>query len=369
MNLASLAIRNLRRRPMRTALTIVGIALAVGSSLALVALSRSIEESTREGIDELGTDLTVTQKGAPDLFSGFLSEELAGRLSEIAGVTRVAGELFLFAPTEDDRQVLVSGWTNVDHTVPLRQGRLPAAGERGVALIGDLSAETMSKKIGDKIEILGEQFLIVGITKYASILNRGTVTVPLVDLQEVTYRRGQVSMFHVDLKRGATAPEIDRVKQDITAIGRVSVLMSNEMFQNDRNVQVLKAVSLSISIIALAMGVLSVFNTLLMTIQERTREIGIVAAIGWSDARIMASIVAEGLMMCVVGCVLGVALGFLTALFFPMIPRIGDYIHFKPTLALIIPVVGAAFALCTAGSLYPAWRATRMTPAEALQRV
>src|SRR3954451_6876503 len=80
MNLVGLATRNLRRRPMRTALTIVGIALAVGSALALVALSRSIENSTREGIDELGTDLTVTQKGAPDLFGGFLSQQLAPKL-------------------------------------------------------------------------------------------------------------------------------------------------------------------------------------------------------------------------------------------------------------------------------------------------
>ena len=104
------------------------------------------------------------------------------------------------------------------------------------------------------------------------------------------------------------------------------------------------------------------------TSQERTHEIGIVAAISWSNRRIMASIVTEGMMMCILGCVLGVALGFLIAMLFPLIPRIGDYIEFKPTLALIIPVVGAAFALCAAGSLYPAWRATRMTPAEALQR-
>jgi putative ABC transport system permease protein len=368
MNLAGLAMRNLRRRPMRTALTIIGIALAVGSALALVDLSQSIEASTRESIDELGTDLSVTQKGAPDLFGGFLSEELAGPLSKIPGVARVAGELFLFAPSENDRQVLVSGWTDGDHAVPLREGRLPAAGERQVALIGDLAAETMAKRLDDKIEILGEKFRIVGITNYTAILNRGSVTVPLVDLQELTYRRGQVSMFHINLRRDASTAEIDRVKQDIGALDRVSVLMSNEMFQNDRNVQVLKAVSLSISIIALAMGVLSVFNTLLMTVQERTHEIGIVAAIGWSNRRIMASIVAEGLMMCVLGCLLGVALGFLIALLFPMIPRIGDYIEFKPTLALIVPVVGAAFALCAAGSLYPAWRATRMTPAEALQR-
>ena len=72
----------------------------------------------------------MTQKGAPDLFGGFLSEELAGPLSKIPGVARVAGELFLFAPSENDRQVLVSGWTDADHVVPLREGRLPAAGER-----------------------------------------------------------------------------------------------------------------------------------------------------------------------------------------------------------------------------------------------
>ena len=77
MNLAGLAVRNLRRRPMRSALSIVGIALAVGSAIALMALSRSIEDSTREGMDELGTDLTVTQQGAPDLFGGFLAENLA----------------------------------------------------------------------------------------------------------------------------------------------------------------------------------------------------------------------------------------------------------------------------------------------------
>jgi putative ABC transport system permease protein len=368
VNLAGLAVRNLRRRPLRTAVTILGVALAVGCALALVALSRSIEDGTREGIDELGTDLAVTQKGAPDLFGGFLPEELAGRLSAIPGVARVAGELFLFAPTENDRQVLASGWTNVDRAMPLREGRLPNAGERRVVLFGDLVAESMSKRLGDTIEILGEKFRIIGITKYASIVNRNTVIVPLADLQEVTYRRGQVSMFHVDLQHGASPADVERVKRDITAIGRVSVSMSNEMFANDRNVQVLNAVSLAISIIAITMGVLSVFNTLIMTIQERTREIGILAAIGWTDAQIIASIVTEGLMMCVVGCVFGVALGFLIALLFPLIPSIGDFIHFRPSLALIVPFVSAAFALCTAGSLYPAWRATRMTPAQALQR-
>jgi putative ABC transport system permease protein len=371
MNLAGLAFRNLRRRPLRTALTIVGIALAVGSALALVALSRSIEDSTREGVDEHGADLTVTQKGAPDLFGGFLSEDLTARLAGIRGVARVAGELFLFAPTERDRQVLVSGWTGTSsfwNNVPLRDGRLPNPGERGVALLGDLTADAMGKSVNDQIDILGEKFRVIGITNYSAMVNRGTMIVPLADLQEATYRRGQVSMFYVGLQRGAQPAEIDRVKQEIGALGKVAVSMSSEMLQNDRNFAILKAVSLSISIIALIMGVVSVLNTLLMTVQERTREIGIVSAIGWSDARIMTSIVVEGLMMCVLGCAFGVVLGYMAAFLFPLIPTVGDYISFKPTLGLIIPTLLAALALCTIGSLYPAWRATRMTPAEALQR-
>jgi putative ABC transport system permease protein len=371
VNLTGLAFRNLRRRPLRTALTVVGIALAVGSALALVALSRSIEDSTREGVDEHGADLTVNQKGAPDLFGGFLSEDLAPQLAAINGIARVAGELFLFAPSEEGRQVLVSGWTANSYfwnSVPLRAGRLPSQGEHHVALVGDFTADAMGKKVDDEIELLGEKFRVIGVTQYTAIVNRGTVIVPLPDLQDATLRHGQVSMFYVNLQRGLPPEEVARVKRDIDALGRVSVSVASEMLQHDRNFAVLKAISLSISIIALTMGILNVLNTLLMTVQERTREIGIVSAIGWSNLRIMGSIVLEGLMMCALGSVLGVAMGYSAAFLFPLIPTIGDYISFKPTLVLIVPVLLATLVLCTLGSLYPAWRATRMTPAQALQR-
>jgi putative ABC transport system permease protein len=128
-------------------------------------------------------------------------------------------------------------------------------------------------------------------------------------------------------------------------------------------------VSLAISIIAVAVGALSVLSALVMATQERTREIGIFAAIGWSNARIMAWIVLEGMLMCAIGCVLGVLLGFLAAFAFPHIPAIGNLISFKPSVALISPILGAVFALCLLGSLFPAWRAIRMVPAEALRRL
>jgi len=141
------------------------------------------------------------------------------------------------------------------------------------------------------------------------------------------------------------------------------------VLDKDRNFAILDAVSLAISIIAVVMGAIYVLNALVMATQERTREIGIFAAIGWSKRRIMASIVVEGVLMCVIGCALGLLLSFGAAFAFPHIPAIGNLVSFKPSIALIAPVLAAAFVLCILGSLFPAWRAVRMLPAEALRRI
>ena len=372
MNLIGLALRNLRRRPVRTSLSILGIGLAVGGALALIALSRSIQDSSREAINELGDDFVVTQKGAADIFGGFIPEATIERVAAIPGVARVSGELFMFAPSAEQRSVLTLGWPDTSYLwkkVPLREGRLPAPGERHVAVLGDSAAAALGKKLGGEIELIGETFRIIGISNYTTVINRGLVLVPLIDLQEASYRLRQVTVIHVNVERGAVPAEPGRVRAAIEALGNVTAATANEMLKNDRNLAILDAVSLAISIIAVAMGALSVLSALVMATQERTREIGIFAAIGWSNARIMASIVIEGMLMCAIGCVLGVLFSFLAAFSFPYIPAIGSLISFKPSVALIAPVVVAAFVLCVLGALLPAWRAVRMVPAEALRRL
>jgi len=112
-----------------------------------------------------------------------------------------------------------------------------------------------------------------------------------------------------------------------------------------------------------------VLTTLVLATQERARDIGIFAAIGWSTGRIMQSIVIEGMLICAIGCGVGVLLSILAAYGFPRIPTIGNLISFKPSAGLIVPVIGAAVMLCILGALLPAWRAVRMLPAEALRRM
>jgi putative ABC transport system permease protein len=371
MNLFQLALRNLRRRPMRTSLAVLGVALAVGSAIALLGLSRSIEDSVRRGVDERGVDLAVTEKGSSDLFSGVLPQTLDARLRGIPGVAGVAGEFLTFAPTDDGRQILLSGWTRDSYfwaRAPLLQGRLPAAGEHNVALIGDALSETLAKKTGDSVAVLGTSFRIIGVTKYSSTLNRGLLIVPLDDLQAATYRTGQVTGFNVSVAPGLTAPQLDTLKRRITALGGVYVSTTDEILRDSRNIKVLHAVSLATSEIALMMGVLNVLNTLLMAVQERTREMGVLAAVGWSRALIVRSIILEGLILCGLGSVTGVGIGYLASWFCTAIPVIGSVLSFTPTPGLVAVTVAGAFGLSLLGSLYPALRAVNMTPAAALQR-
>jgi putative ABC transport system permease protein len=371
MNLLGLALRNLERRPIRTCLSVLGIGLAVGSALALIGLSRSIQDSTRDGMDEIGDDLVVMQKGASDIFGGFVPEQTVQRIAMIPGVVHVSGELATFAPSGGDKSVLTLGWPDASYLwkkVPLREGRVPTAGERHVAVVGDTAAASLGKKVGDELELIGETFRVVGIASYTAVVNRGMVLVPLIDLQEASYRPRQVTVVHVSVEHGSRRVDLTAVRAAIEALGTVTASSASEVLNNDRNFAILDAVSLAVAIIAVAISALNVLTALVMATQERTREIGIFAAIGWSDARIMMSIVIEGLLLCVFGCVLGVLLSFLTGLGFPYIPAIGNLISFKPSVGLIAPTVLAAFALCILGSLLPAWRAIRMVPAEALRR-
>jgi len=140
------------------------------------------------------------------------------------------------------------------------------------------------------------------------------------------------------------------------------------MLKNDSLVGLLDAVSSSMAWVALLMGVLMVLNTLLMAVLERTREIGILSAIGWSKERIMGALVIEGFLLSAVGSALGIMLGIGGSRLLSAIPAIGRYIAVRPTPGLIVTTAIAAIVLGILGSFYPAFVAPRASPAEALER-
>lgn len=371
MNLLTLAIRNLARRRARSVVVSVSVGLAVASALSLVALAKSVERGVGESADERGADLTVLSRNASDLFSGFVPEDTKDRIAAIKGVIAVTGELVAYAPVDHDQQKIVTGWAEDSffwQRMPVSSGRIPRPSERQVVVLGSGCAETLHKTIGDDLDILDSRFRIVGIAAYQSALNRSMIYMPLSDLQEIVFRQRQVTMFQVKLAPTLPAGRVEAIETEIAQIGSLLATPTDQMLQRDRNLAVMKAVSRSVSSIAIVMGALSVLDALLMAVQERTREIGIMLAIGWSRTRTMASIVFEGVAIGMAGCMIGIPLSFGISSLFAYLPTIGDVLSFRPDVSMALAAIPVSIVLCAVGSLYPAWRAAAMNPADALRR-
>jgi len=370
VNHVELAFRNLQRRRTRSILTILGVAFAVGSFITLYGLSRSVHENVERSFDEHGTDLTVKRRGIAEPFGGTIPEEVVPEIKKIPGVEDVAGQLITFAATDNDDNVLAVGWSPDSFywtTAPLKAGRLPYPDESKVALVGSEIARTLGKKVGDEITLLGDKFRIVGLTDYHSIINRNQVIVKLADLQEMTFRTGAVTFLSIKLEHPGDQAEADRVSQAVEALDKLTVSPSEGMLRNDSLFGLMTAVSSAMAWVALFMGVLMVLNTLLMAVLERTREIGILSAIGWSKERIMLALVIEGFILSAFGGLVGIVLGIAGSKFLSSIPSIGRYVAVEPTIPLIAITALAAVVLGVLGSFYPAWVATRASPAEALE--
>jgi putative ABC transport system permease protein len=371
VNHLELAFRNLKRRPARSILTALGVALAVGSFITLYGLSRSVQENVQQSFEERGTDLTVRRRGIAEPFGGTMPQSIIPEIAKIPGIAAVSGQLLSFAATDNDDHVIAFGWAADSFywpTVPLLEGRLPERDERKVALVGKDIARTLDKHVGDDITLLGDKFRVVGITDYASIINRNAVIVGLADLQEITFRTGAVTFISIKLAHPGSADEADRVARAIEALGQLSVTKSEGVLSNDSLIGLLSAVSTSMAWVALLMGVLMVLNTLLMAVLERTREIGILSAIGWSKQRIMGALVIEGFILSALGSAVGIAIGIAGSHLLSAIPAIGRYIAVRPTPGLIAATALAAIVLGILGSFYPAFVATRQSPAAALER-
>lgn len=374
MTLTKFAYSNLLRRPARTLLTVLGIALAIGTAVALLALGRGIHESLGDGFTERSSELLVTPRNVVDITAMRLPETLGAGLAAIEGVADVSSELYVFTSTAEGDHVAVAGVSDSPSkwaTVPIASGRRPDAG-RAEVMLGDVIAQTLGAKIGDRIELLDEEFEVVGITAYGTALNRGVAVMPLKVLQEASLRLNQVSTYSITLDRGLSRDKQQDVRTRIEQ--EFSVVVSDmqeiaDRLSGDRNITILKAISKAISIVAVVMGGLNLLATLLLSVQERTREIGMLCAIGWNDRLVVALIMIEGLFIGVLGCAGGVLVGIGASSLFGSIPAIGDIISFTPRLSDLVLPLAFAVPLCIVGAAYPAWRAVSMLPAEALRHV
>ncbi len=355
---------------MRTALTISAIAISIAGFVSMRGFTKSVQVSLEKGLEESGEDLAISQRGAFTLYGSAVPESLKATLQSIRGIKDVNGVLFTLLAASDDLNVPTIGWEQGSElwgTIRLVNGRLPDKSETGAVIVGERLADALQKGVGDTIELYFQPFRIVGVGHFSSILAQSMAILPLSELQALTGRPGTVSLFQVRMASPET--DIAQIQRDVAAVAPGYVVQEiGELSRNLQLERLLNALASTVSLVIVGLSGLGLTNTLLMAVTERTYEIGILAAIGWPQRRIVGLLVGEGLLMSAIGTVAGFGLGLVVMEAAARTRLAMGYLQPYVDLPTLIVAFLAAVAVGGLGALYPAWRATRLAPADALRR-
>lgn len=368
-----LAFKNLLRRPLRTLLSLLGVAIGIAAIIAFNAIGQGFRAGIDSYFRDTGAQMVVVNRLMKDpAFSRVTAEEQAfiRALPEIEHLSRAN---FALASPRGLKQATrltmlpVFGRTWGDRLMEKYrknlEGRLPTSDDE--ILLGSIASEDLQARIGDGLQLFGRPFRVTGVFRGSAPWEKGGAVMSNAVLDEVLQQKsGAVSMGFLYLR-----PDADPARVTAAVAERFPNLeaMPTEEFTNFYDqLEYIDWFVWIISLVSVAVGGLGVLNTLLMSVSERTREIGTLRAVGWSQARVLRLILVEGVLISVLGGLLGLGLGVAGAeilvRFAPMATLSTIY-----GAALFAQAFSVALGLGFAGSLYPAWRAGRLSPIEALK--
>jgi len=374
MRFHTFVLKNVVRRRVRSTLTVVGVAVAVGGVVALIGISSSTEQSFKRIYERQNVAIIVQQRGAKQRLTSVLDEKLGRRIEQIPGVVAANPGLVDFTSIEElgADAVVVQGWeanSPLMKKLDIVAGRSLAASDSKGVLLGETLATALDKKLGDKMQIFDKAtYTVVGIFKSPISYETRSMVMLLEDLQGIMARPGQVTGFAIIVEHPENEAEVKRIVDAITAMGpMIDAKSAAESVSGTTEIKFIRAISWITSAIAIVIGVIGMLNTMIMSVSERTREIGILRAIGWRRWRIVRMVMIESILLSLSGGVLGtVGAVFLTGILDKQSAVAGLITtEISPTVmcfgvfsALFVGVIGAA---------YPAYSGARLQPTEALR--
>jgi putative ABC transport system permease protein len=372
MRFTTLIAKNLVRRGVRTILTIVGLSIGIAAVVAMLGIAWGFERSFLAINEAKGLDLMVVRAGVSDKLTSSLDESLAGALRRIPGVREVAGSYMDVVSFEDANlvSVLVNGWepgSILFRGIRILQGRALAPGDGHVAVLGRVLAMNLGKSVGDTLSVAGEDFKVVGIFESDSLFENGGLIVPRSVLQKMMGREGNVTGFVV-MASPNDRRSVEALRKRIeTTVPGVAAVPSRDYVQGDIRIRMVKAMAWATSAIALVLGSIGVLNTMMMTVFERTAEIGLLRALGWRRQRVLALILGEAVALGVAGAIIGVILGYAEIQILSRMPTASGFVssEFPPAVIGVGLALGVGLSLL--GGIYPALRGAAMQPTEALR--
>lgn len=364
-------LRNLLSRPRRTILTIAGVAVGACSYMLFVGSAKGFLEQFRELAVVFGADVVVQQAGATSPWNSVLPDdavaalrgcEPAATVSRLGlGKARIVGAPFFLVFGLDLAEPLLG-------RARLVRGRVPSPGADEI-LLGVQAAERLRASDGTRIDVRGRSLRVVGVyrTGHRALDAGGIVDLaiarPLFNLQ------GSVSLAFLDLTDPSSA---DATARRIRAkMPGVDVSTAREWVESYGQLVVVEDFARFLALLSLVISGLGVSNVLHVAVGERTQELALLRAIGWSRGRIAGQVLAEALLVTLGGAAIAVPIGE-AVLFLIATARFGSMEtagFLPPHLSLPVMLEGTVVSVLAGllGALGPLRRAMRVRPAAALR--
>jgi putative ABC transport system permease protein len=381
-----LAFRNLVRRPLRNALTVAGVALAVGVLVCLSSFGNGYARALSAEVDRMGVQMMLVPLGCP---YDAAARVLKGRTVDfslpeaaLAEVRRdpavaVAAPLLL-AAMPNPNSGRADMWEGIDESaLNLKSWWRPKSGAKWFSaqdsvILGSDAAEIELRSPGDSLYSpeTGYHLRVISVLEHSGTSDDSLFFVPLKTAQQMFKLPGRLTAVAIRLRDPAL---LRAASERLQRIPGAQVVTLTEMMGTFLNlVGAVRTLLLSISLVAITICVLSVFNTLLAAVVERSGEISVMRAIGASRWQILGLITTEAFLLSGIGSLSGVLSALLAGhgvenLVKGFVPLAPIESLMSPTADILLKSVALGGAIGVLGGLYPAWRASRLDPAKALK--
>jgi ABC-type antimicrobial peptide transport system permease subunit len=360
-----MTVRNLWRRRTRTALTLLSIGVSIAAIVALGGVAGGMVGAFTTMMRDSQTDLFVAEAGVDMDFSA-IDERVGERLAARPEVDGVSGMFWTGASTEEMSMLIIYGYHPREFAI--RRYRIiegePLSGRRQI-IVGRITAEKAGVDVGDTLRLLNSNFHVVGIYETGTAFEDAGVVIGLREAQSITGKLRQVQFYLVSLR---DPDQVDAVQAELeAAFPDLDFSLTSELAESTSDFRVMTEMADQISLAAVFIGALGMLNTMLMSVLERTREIGVLRSLGWRRRRVLWMILKESLILGAVGGILGIPLGVGLGMLVGTAGIWGGALEPTYTPRLFVQAVVVAAVAGAIGGLYPAWRATRMRPVEALR--
>ena len=391
MKFLILAYKNLKRRKSRSFLTICGVAVAVAVLVCLLGFNAGYQEALNSDIDKMGYQVIVTAKGCPYeaatmILNGeaglrFIDEDIYKKIisdPDIDKITPLLAQL-AYDPEKNGGKGGFTNYLGVERSyielkpnVQFKSGEWFSSVDANEVILGYDAAESEQKSVGDKILIPGKNItlIVVGIFERTATQEDGTIFLPLKTTQRIFEIEGKLTGIGIKLKQ---IERLSEFEERLYPIASIQVISMNQVKGTILNlINSAKILIMSVAFIAIFVAIIGVINTILMSVFERTQEIGIMKAIGASRLDIFKLIWMETLIICILGGIFGSVTAFLGGNLTELLVRKvmpyapgGKLLLITPGL-LVISFLGVIVIGVTSG-LYPAFKASSMRPIEVIR--